>query len=114
VAYAETLAALSRRCRQGDIDDSSFQRFRKTFAEEWQVFAVVNVNEVLAGDLAVKHGLRGFDAIHLAAAIEIERGIGSVPLFFSSFDIQLNKAAETEGLSVLDEKAGPNAFGSVP
>ena len=105
IAYAEALAAASRRWRQGDIDDLYFQRFRKVFAAEWQDFAVVNVNEILAGELAVKHSLRGFDAIHLAAAIEIEQGIGSAGFFFTSFDTRLNEAAVAERFSVLDQNA---------
>lgn len=114
VAYAEAMAALGRRRRQGDVDDVGFQRFHRTFTDEWQDFAVVNVDEIRAGELAVRHGLRGFDAIHLAAAIEIARGVGSVFFFFSSFDVQLNRAAVAERFSVLDESAAPDAVSSAP
>ena len=61
------------------------------------------------GELAVRHGLRGFDAIHLAAAAEIARA-GSVPVFFSSFDVQLNKAAMAEQFTVLDQDASPDVL----
>ncbi len=112
VTFAEMMAGLSRRWRQGDVDDLAFQRFRRGFSEEWQSFAVVNVNEILAGELAIRHGLRGFDAIHLAAAVEITRGGGSAPVFFSSFDVQLNQAAVAERLTVLDQDADPDALTS--
>lgn len=107
VAYAEAMAALSRRWRQGEVDDVGFQRFRRAFTNEWQDFAVVNVDEVRAGELAVKHRLRGFDAIHLAAAVEIAGSARSIQLFFSSFDLQLNRAAVAERFSVLDQNAAP-------
>lgn len=110
VAFAEAMAALSRRWRQGDVDDIGFQRFRRAFANEWQDFAVVNVDEVRAGELAIKHGLRGFDAIHLAAALEIAGGARGVRFFFTSFDLQLNRAAVAERFSVLDQNATTDAL----
>ena len=112
VAYAEAMAALSRRWRQRDLDDVGFQRIRRAFTGEWQDFAVVNVDEVRAGELAIRHGLRGFDAIHLAAAIEISGSVQGTRFFFSSFDIQLNRAATAERFIVLDQNAAPDALSS--
>jgi hypothetical protein len=83
------------------LSDDGFTLARQAIAGQWQNLAVVNLNEVSAGDLAVRHGLRGFDAVHLAAALDlVAAGLGAMPVAFSSFDLQLNTAAHTEGLEV--------------
>lgn len=101
VAYPEALAAFTRRFREGDINRSGFGRIRSTLAKQWNDFAIVDMDEIAAGTLAVKHALRGFDAIHLEAAVTLRRQTDDVAMAFSSFDAQLNKAAETEGFQVL-------------
>jgi hypothetical protein len=51
-----------------------------------------------ADALAWKHGLRGYDAVHLAAASVWQEAIGS-PVTMATFDRQLWNAVEQEGLS---------------
>jgi len=48
-----------------------------------------------AGDLADRHALRGFDAVHVASAAEI--GIGTVLV---TWDKDVARAAHLEGLQV--------------
>jgi predicted nucleic acid-binding protein len=99
VAYPETLSAFARRHRDRDLDDAGFHRVVQGFQRDWEAFAVVQVQESLAGQMAMKHVIRGFDAVHLAAALVIR---DSVPtLAFTSFDGRLNQAATQEGLTVL-------------
>ena len=105
VAYPETLAALARRRRKGDLDDASFQRVSTTFKEQWPSFAILDLNEMVAGELAITHALRGFDAIHLAAALELHLGAEETLLAFTAFDARLAQAARTAGLQVLDSTA---------
>jgi predicted nucleic acid-binding protein len=102
VALPEMLAAVARRWREGDLSDDGFNTVRGAITGQWQDLAVVNLNEVSAGNLAVRHGLRGFDAVHLAAALDVLSAAGSrgIPMAFSSFDGQLNRAAHGEGLEV--------------
>jgi len=55
--------------------------------------------------LARRYPLRGYDALHLAAALEIDnvaQGAGLAPLTFLSADGQLLAAATAEGLAVDD------------
>ena len=52
-----------------------------------------------AGELAERRALRGFDAIHLASALEVEHLMGSTG-GFCCFDDRLREAASAEGLSV--------------
>ena len=101
VAYPEAMAALGRRWREGDLDDDSFGAIRAAVADQWEDFSILDLNEKSAGDLAIEHDLRGFDAVHLAAAIDLRSSAGTVPMSFSSFDTRLNKAAEAERLPVL-------------
>ena len=54
-------------------------------------------------NLADKYELRGYDAVQLAAAVEIEKRIkliGNSPLIFVSADNELNNAEIAEGLAV--------------
>ena len=103
VAYPETLAALARRHREGDLDEGNFQRVTTAFRAQWPNIAIVNLNETLAGELAIRHSLRGFDAIHLAAALDIRRQAGGVAVTFAGFDVRLTQAARAEGFQVMDE-----------
>ncbi|MBM3268560.1 MAG: hypothetical protein FJZ01_13000 [Candidatus Sericytochromatia bacterium] len=62
----------------------------------------LDLDEDLAGELAFKHAFRGFDAIHLAAALDASRVGPAGTWLFSSFDSRLNSAAREEGLEVLE------------
>ena len=53
-----------------------------------------------AADLAKRHALRGFDAVHLSAALRLATR-DQLTLAFSSFDDRLNQAARAEGLAVM-------------
>ncbi len=60
--------------------------------------------------LAETHGLRGYDAVQLAAACEINvfcAAHGLPPLTLVSADRELNTAATGEGLLVDDPNAHP-------
>jgi hypothetical protein len=56
-----------------------------------------------AGLLAEKYFLRGYDAVQLACALEIEKtrnSLGASSIIFVSADNALNQAAQSEGLTV--------------
>ncbi len=99
VAYPETLSAFTRRHRDGELEDDGLSRVVQGFQRDWDGFTVVRVQEVLAGQLAMTHALRGFDAVHLAAALTVHSVAPT--LAFTSFDQRLNQAATQEGLMVL-------------
>lgn len=111
VAFAEIMAALARWRREGSLDEEAFRVAEARLTADWEDFAVVEVDEITAGDLAVRRGLRGFDAIHLAAACALRDAAdaeGAVRPAFSSFDRRQLNAARDEGLTVLDpEPASP-------
>ncbi len=100
VAYAEAKAAFARRFREAAFTENEYNRLKLFLGEEWPRYLVLNLTERmvhLAGDLAEKHALRGFDAIHLASALMLRSELSS-PVVFSCFDNHLLKAAVMEGL----------------
>jgi len=101
VAYPETMSAMNRRFRTGDLSPKEYELLVKEFSGEWNHLAALDFDELEAGSLVKKYGLRGFDAIHLSAAKLLKTSHGNIHLSFSSFDEKLNTAASSEGLSVL-------------
>lgn len=101
IAYPEMISALNRRLRQGDISRKEYNLLTAKFFKEWTDFAVIDFNEIEAGNLIDKYGLRGFDAVHLSAAKLLKDEQGDIALSFSSFDEKLNKAASSEGFTIL-------------
>lgn len=101
VAYPEMLSALTRRHNRGDLSTEDYETVAECFTGEWEHFVALDFDEIEAGHLVRKYGLRGFDAVHLAAAKLLADQNGAVEVAFSSFDKKLNGAAEAEGLAVL-------------
>jgi uncharacterized protein len=99
VTYAEAWAAFARYRREGGLTTAGLRQVLRHLDTEWGAYDVVEVRDPLvrrAGALAQRHALRGYDAIQLAAALEV-RGAGA-DLQFVSFDSRLNRAALRERL----------------
>jgi len=101
IAYPETISAISRRFRQGDLTEKQYGSLIAKFSNEWGRFAAVDFDELEAGRLVHQYGLRGFDAVHLSAATLLLASLNNVSLPFSSFDEKLNDAAAAEGFTIL-------------
>jgi uncharacterized protein len=102
VAYPEARAALARRQREGGITRAALPRTVSALDRDLERFIVVELSAKVArraGELAERRALRGFDAIHLASALEVEQLTGSTPSFWC-FDDRLRQAASVEGLSI--------------
>ena len=100
VALPEMLSALTRRLNSGDLERSVYQSLVNAVRRDWPHIVALDFSATDAADLVERHGLRGFDAVHLSSALLLA-GRDGVDLVFSSFDIKLNSAAESEGLRVL-------------
>lgn len=101
VGYTETAAALGRAGRTGRLSPSGVRRSVAGLVAVWTSFHRTVVDDELASqaaDLALTHGLRGFDAIHLAAAV------ATAELFVTA-DQALLVAAKSVGLAVADVAA---------
>lgn len=101
VALAELAAAVARRQREGDLTDDEVGQIRSAMMEDWSHFVTVHLDEHRAADLSFHHELRGFDAIHLAAALQVSDAVQDIPVRFSCFDHRLLKAASARGFEVL-------------
>ena len=107
IAGVEVVSALARR-RQGNLLNKAetakaIKRFERHFSLR---YTKVNINPNLiasAMKLADKHILRGYDAVQLSAALEVEadiKAVGASGLIFVSADNKLNIATQAEGLQV--------------
>ena len=100
VAYAEARAALARKRRERAVDLKDYRRIIKEFNDDWDNYFIVDVTEPLvrrAGQLAEKHGLRGYDAIQLSSALLMHEESRQV-VSFCCFDERLLRAGRREGL----------------
>ncbi len=99
VAYAEARAAFARRQREGGLSEEEHRRIVAALDEGWERYDRLVVSDALgrrAGDIAEKHALRGFDAIHLASAARLKEKYEG--LHFLAFDDRLMDAARQEML----------------
>ena len=97
IAYVETLSALARK---NDLSDEERLSATREFLSCWHRFRAVPTDSILesAGILARAHQLRGFDAVHLAAA----RDLGAPSsITFAVYDADLARAARKEGFQIL-------------
>ena len=102
VTYAEARAALARARRERVLTPAALRGAVDRLEGDWLSLSLVHASERLvrrAGPLAERYGLRGFDAIHLASALEATRGIEACA--FGCFDDRLMTAAQKEGFRPL-------------
>ncbi|MCL5962096.1 MAG: type II toxin-antitoxin system VapC family toxin [Chloroflexi bacterium] len=102
VAYVEARAAFARKRRLNLVTDEEYQQILQSFEREWPGYLSVEVSSKLisaAGDLAERHGLRGFDAIHLASALAARAKVES-RVVFSCADERLQRSATVERLDL--------------
>ncbi|MBN2409267.1 MAG: type II toxin-antitoxin system VapC family toxin [Candidatus Aminicenantes bacterium] len=100
VAYPEARAAFARKFREKGIVEEDYLRIKKDLDNDWDKFFIIRLTDSLAkssGDLVEKCGLRGFDALHLASALELKKALPH-RVHFSSSDARLKEAALNEGL----------------
>ncbi len=106
VAYAEMMASMYRKKREGDLSDTLIKRIVDAFHHDWVSFIRVEVNDELNGyiqQIVKRYPLRGFDAIHLVSAIVVQERLPE-QFVFACFDIRLARAAQGEGLETFPPK----------
>ena len=114
VSAAEIIAALFRRVRIGSLSLSDAQaqatQFKADLVFDYHIIEVTGPVVDAAMALAEHHGLRRYDAIQLAGALELQKVLsasGLPPLTFVCADTDLNTAAAAEGLPVEDPNSHP-------
>jgi len=110
----EMTAAIARRRRLGSLSiaqaGAALNRCAQDFAQEYRIAGITIPLLRQAAQLADKHVLRAYDAVQLAAAVDLNAqwvatGIGIFTLV--SADQELNAAAAAEGLPIEDPNLHP-------
>ena len=101
VSRAEVAAAFAKSVRTGALMSKEAMQ-HPSFRSQWPSYVRMRPNESLvahADSLAWQHGLRGFDAVHLAAAITWRDALDA-GVVMATFDRALWKVAAQAGLDV--------------
>lgn len=121
IGYAEACSALARKEREGvfsaDEHDEAVEQLQQDYREVYLSRPVTGDVIVRAGELARKHALRGYDAVHLATALVLreearevagsgQESEGTAPedsdelqVALIAFDGSLRKAAQRESIA---------------
>jgi len=104
IVYAETAAALAGVERSGRLTGAAHRRARTDMDALYAEFEIVDVDEALvrrAAELAHRLRLRGYDAVHCAAAAQLQEP----DLVAASGDRQLLAAWRELGIDTFDPAA---------
>jgi uncharacterized protein len=103
ITYVEACAALATAIRVQRIGDLELAGALETLDQLWSTVVRISVSDALIRNgaaLALRHSLRGYDAVQLASAISTAaRG----PTTLATWDRDLSRAARVEGLSIFPE-----------
>ncbi|HEX8947915.1 MAG TPA: type II toxin-antitoxin system VapC family toxin [Dissulfurispiraceae bacterium] len=100
ISRVEVSSAFAKAARMRLLSREEAASALQVFNSEWESLIRLQMTEVLisrAATLAWEHGLRGYDAVHLAAALFWQDMLGD-PVTLASYDRQLWEAAKTSGL----------------
>ncbi|WP_330250515.1 type II toxin-antitoxin system VapC family toxin [Nocardia sp. NBC_00565] len=106
--YVETAAALAQAHRMARLDDAAYASCRGLLDQLWPQLEVIEVDEELirrAAELTGLLALRGYDAVHCAAAEQLE----DPDLVVASGDKRLLDAWKSLRLATFDTNAPEDA-----
>jgi predicted nucleic acid-binding protein len=108
ITYAEACSALGQNDRRRKSRTPRLGQWLTGLDQHWRDVMKVPVAERVAGELALTHGLRGMDALQLAAAVTLRgelrtRAAGRrvQEVVVAAFDRRLLDAAGREGFATL-------------
>lgn len=108
ITQAEMASAISRASRMGAFSPGDAQAAWNAFLDDWSSVTRLTVSFQLverAATLAWEHGLRGYEAIHLASALTWQEVI-ETPVTLATFDRELWQAAKRAGLGPWPDELG--------
>ncbi len=107
ITIVEIAATITRREKIGSTSASDAQTALNQFEKDWKTeITIIDLSAHLVNQavlLTRKHALRGYDAVQLATALEVQNermALGLPSLTLLSADTDLNAAAVSEGLTV--------------
>jgi predicted nucleic acid-binding protein len=114
ITAVEVFAAITRRQHGGDLSAAQagamLGHFRRHLTQRYRVIDLTPAIYADAMLKARKRRLRAYDAVQLAAVLELRRqhqAAGLAPVTLISADQALNDAATAEGLTVDDPRSHP-------
>ena len=102
ITRVEMSAAIAKALRMKQISRAAAQKVLNAFHKDWPDFGALQITEAVLADaerLAWQMGLRGYDAMHLAAAQVWQQALAE-PVTVATFDRQLWTAVHDLGMSV--------------
>lgn len=99
LAYAEVCATIAAAGRNHVLDEHSLRRTWQLWQKRWAATSPIEFDaevELRAGQFAVRHALRGADAVHLASAVAVTDANCTMAVW----DRRLHAGAVAEGLAV--------------
>jgi predicted nucleic acid-binding protein len=113
ITGAEVMAAIARRTRGGSLGQAEAELASRQLRADF--IAALRISEVSAQvfagamDLAWRRGSRGYDAVRLSAAIELNREYreAGIAMTMLRSDVQFNAAAAAESITVDGSQSPP-------
>lgn len=105
LAYPEGRAALAAASRGGRLNERLYREAQAGFDQTYEELIAVGIDQRLirtAGALASELSLRGYDAVHLATALDL----AGQDVALITWDRDLSRAALAAGLAVLGDRDG--------
>lgn len=106
LTHVEMASAIARAVRMKLVFANEAQNTWKDFLADWELLVRLDVSLQItkrAAMLAWEHGLRGYDAMHLASALSWQEAIDT-PVTLATYDRELWAAALEAGMEVWPEK----------
>lgn len=108
VAWVEAHSAIERKRRESrGFSAAEAEAARQALRELWRQIARTPIDEGLlerAVSMVRSHGLRTYDALHMAAALWVRETSRAENLLFACHDSRLRDAATMEGLRLAPEQ----------
>ena len=108
ITRVEVAAAILKAVRTGRVSDQEADWALEAFRKDWHDIARISLTDVVAEEavqLARKHHLRSYDAVHLASVVLLlSDGESSEPVTVATFDKELWQSAIAEGLTAWPKK----------
>jgi len=101
LSRAEVAAALAKATRVALVTREAALKALEAFNSDWEHLIRLQFSEPLAAraaSLAWEHGLRGYDAVHLATALVWRETLGET-ITVATYDRELWRGAQASGLS---------------
>jgi len=107
IAYVEIYAGLNRKLRERNLSRANYALACRQFEGDWHAYVRVELIDdilLLARDLTQRYPLKGYDAVHLASALQLKSALDE-EVRFAAADKNLLKAGQAEALDVVNVEA---------